>query len=54
MLLYIYIFSLQIFMHTFNDIEFDTEHNEKYNSSVRIGVPYKNYSKYTRMQLLTH
>lgn len=28
-------------MHTFNDIEFDTEHNEKYNSSVRIGVPYK-------------
>lgn len=45
MLLYIYNFYSSI-MHTFNDIEFDTEHNKKYNSSVRIGVSYKNDQKY--------
>lgn len=28
-------------MHTFNDINFDTEYNEIYNSSVHLGVPYK-------------
>lgn len=43
MLLYIYTLFYSSFMHTFNDIEFDTEHNEKYNSSVSIGVSYKNY-----------
>lgn len=42
-------------MHTHNDInrehnpvKFDTEHNEKYNSSVRFGVPYKNLDKFNK------